>query len=276
MKKKIISLIIIASLCLAAGYFFALASERKILSIQNIPEEKKSDPTSRSDKPTFQAVEFEALSDPDEPTEKTEEKKITIDKKIEQPVPFVIQAPFGNWNDPNFQNACEEASVVMVMGWINGEKSITPQEAQKRILEIIAFENKTFGYSTDTNASDMEKIFRQYFKHENVQAREYITLEDIKAEVQKGNLVIVPALGRALENPNFVQPGPIAHMLVIIGYDPLTGQFITNDPGTRNGAGYKYDEALLFEAIWEYPSGKTDPPLPTAGKIIKAMISVSK
>jgi len=33
---------------------------------------------------------------------------------------------------------------------------------------------------------------------------------------------------------------------------------------------------LFFDAIWEYPSGATDPPLPVKGKIIKALISVGK
>jgi hypothetical protein len=64
-------------------------------------------------------------------------------------------------------------------------------------------------------------------------------------------------------------------MLLIIGYDPETQEFITNDPGTHRGAGYRYAEDTLFDAIWEYPSGKNHPPLPT-GKIPKAMISVGK
>jgi hypothetical protein len=266
MKKKAIYFVLITIACLAAGYIFALVSEKQTFPIQDSADEKTPNQTQSAERPISQNVEPETIE---------EEKPAPISKKMEQAVPFLVQAPFGNWSDSDFQNACEEASMVMAMGWVNGEKTISPQEAKKRILDIIAFENKTFGYSTDTNASDMEKIFRQYFKHENVQAKEDITLEDIKAEIQKGRVVLVPAFGQALKNPNFTRPGPVAHMLIIIGYDPLAKQFITNDPGTRNGAGYRYDESLLFEAIWEYPSGKTDPPLP-AGKMRKAMISVSK
>jgi len=277
MKKRILYFIFFIITLLAAGYFFAMISEKRILSIQDSPEEDKQNPVYQAEQSSPPKIIIETVENQNASSRKAEEEKSPIiSKKIEQTVPFVIQAPFGNWEDPNFQNACEEASMIMAMGWVDGEKTISPQEAQKRILEIIDFENKTFGYSTDTNASDVERIFREHFKHENVHAMKNITLEDVKTEIQKGSVVIVPAFGRALENPNFTQPGPVAHMLVIIGYDPLTRQFITNDPGTRKGAGYKYDESLLFEAIWEYPSGASDPPLPTAGNVKKALISVSK
>lgn len=266
MKKKILYSIFIIIICLAAGYFFALVLERK-----TYPEEKKVTTIYPP-----QNIEPDSVENPNKSSKETaKEKIITIDQKIKQTVPFIVQAPFGNWKDLNFQNACEEASIVMAMGWIKGEKAISPQEAQKRILAIIDFENKNFGYSIDTDVLDMEKIFRQYFQHENVEAKENITLEDIKAEIQKGKIVIVPAFGQALYNPNFTQPGPVVHMLVIIGYDPLVKQFITNDPGTKNGAGYEYDEDVLFDAIWGYPSGPANPPSPT-GKMKKTFISVSK
>jgi hypothetical protein len=275
MKKKILYFVFILITCLAAGYFFALILEKQTSSSQDFSEKKEINPIYSTDQLIPLDIEPETVTNQDAPSKKTEEKPMAISKKIEQQVPFIVQAPFGNWSDQNFQNACEEASMVMAMGWVNGEKTISASEAQKRILEIIDFENQTFGYSTDTNAADIERIFREYFKHANVQAKENITLEDIKAELQKGNVVIIPAFGQALYNPNFTQPGPVAHMLLIIGYDPLTKQFITNDPGTRKGASYEYDEDVLFAAIWEYPSGASDPPMP-AGKMMKAMISVSK
>src|SRR6266567_9414371 len=45
---------------------------------------------------------------------------------VQLKVPFIVQAPFGNWSDPVFQNACEESSIVMAMGWLKGIKTITP------------------------------------------------------------------------------------------------------------------------------------------------------
>lgn len=275
MQRKILYITIFTLfLCLLAGYFFASFFGKKPFSLFNSSEEQTAN-LSLSEPPP-QDVTIKTSEDSNALPQKTpEEKPATITQKIEQSVPFIAQAPFGNWGDPNFQNACEEASIVMAMGWVKDEKNISPQEAQKRILEIIDFENKNLGYSVDTDTADMEKIFREYFKHKNVTSKKNITLEDLKAELQKDRIVIVPAFGRALSNPNFTQPGPIAHMLVLIGYDPKTQEFITNDPGTKKGANYRYAENVLFTAIWEYPSGPNNPPLP-AGKKMKAMISVGK
>ncbi|MEI8343527.1 MAG: C39 family peptidase [Candidatus Moraniibacteriota bacterium] len=273
-KKKIWYLIFVTLVFLIASSFFVVflkkqnqtpndSSQPQISNVANPAAAEQPQPIQSA------ATEFQSAS-------ATIKNISSTDRKILQTVPFVVQAPFSNWKDPNFQNACEEASMVMTMGWVKKEKTISPTEAQKRISALIDWENKTFGYSTDTNTFDMEKVFQQYFKHENVVAKENITLEEIKTEIQKGRLVIVPAFGMALKNPNFTQPGPVAHMLTIIGYDPEAKKFTTNDPGTKNGASYQYDETLLFDAIWEYPSGKTDPALPTLGKMKKAMLSISK
>jgi len=274
MKKKILYSILIVIICLAAGYFFASAFKKQLFSSSSQEEKWKLVP------PTVDSLSQNIIIEPsknqDASSKKSEgESSLDITKKIEQTVPFIVQAPFGNWSDPDFQNACEEASMTMAMGWVKGEKTISSEEAQKRILAIIDFENKTFGYSTGTNAEDVERIFREYFRHENAQAQDDITISDIKAELQKGRVVIIPAFGQALDNPNFTQPGPVTHMLLVIGYDPLTRKFITNDPGTRKGAGYRYDESVLFDAIWEYPSGASDPPYPEGIKT-KAFISIGK
>ena len=44
-------------------------------------------------------------------------------------------------------------------------------------------------------------------------------------------------------------------MRVIKGYKVDTDEFITNDPGTRNGANYKYDSETLLKALFDYPTG---------------------
>ncbi len=276
MKKKIFYFVFIIFILLVASYFFAWTVEKQFFSQADSPhgEKWKLDPP--ANEPSLPNVIIETSENQSTSPKKSEkENLLDISQKIEQAVPFIVQAPFGNWSDENFQNACEEASMIMAMGWVKGEKAISTEESQTRISSLIDFENKTLGYSIDTNAEDMEKIFREYFRHENAQAQDNITISDIKAELQKGRVVIIPAFGQALNNPNFTQPGPVAHMLLIIGYDPRTKEFITNDPGTRKGAGYRYDELTLFEAIWEYPSGASDPPMPT-GKMTKAFISVGK
>lgn len=196
-----------------------------------------------------------------------EEKDILLN------VPFAAQAPLGNWEDPMQQNGCEEVSVIMAMAWINGKEKLVPEEVINEIRKISNYELEKYGGYMDTNAEDtVIRIFKGYYNYEKVEAIYDIDTEDIKKELYKGNLVIVPANGRILDNPNYTPPGPETHMLPIIGYDVAKKEFITNDGGTRQGKNFRYKEYLIEEAILDYPTGNHEP----ITEIIKAMIVVKK
>lgn len=186
-------------------------------------------------------------------------------------VPFTVQAPFGEWNISTFQNGCEEAAVVMAAYWVSG-KPLTKEIAKKEIIALSRFEDKKHGQSIDTSAADTEKLFKEYYNITSSEVRTNIVLTDIREVLSSGALVIVPADGRKLKNPNYKQPGPTTHMLVIIGYDAEKKEFITNDSGTRNGQNYRYKEDVLYGAIRDYPTGDH---LPIQG-IRKDMIVVKK
>jgi hypothetical protein len=98
-------------------------------------------------------------------------------------------------------------------------------------------------------------LFQEYYDIAAGAVKSDITLTDIRDTLASGALVIIPADGRKLKNPHFKQPGPTRHMLVIAGYDAETKEFITNDPGTKHGKGYRYPEKILFDAILDYPTG---------------------
>ena len=59
---------------------------------------------------------------------------------------------------------------------------------------------------------------------------------------------------------------------MIRGYDSDKGEFITNDPGTKRGELYRYDQDVLYNAIRDYPSGYHKP----ITRIEKTMILVWK
>lgn len=182
-------------------------------------------------------------------------EKIIEEKNVLLEVPFISQAPFANWSDARKQDGCEEVAVIMAMAWVMGEK-LTPQKADDKINEISAFEEREIGTFHDTNANDtVEIIFKGFYQYNNIEVRHDITKEDIKQELFKGNLVIVPTDGQLLNNPNYTPPGPTTHNLVVIGYDVISKEFITNDPGTRNGEKYRYDEDVLENALLDYPTG---------------------
>ena len=77
----------------------------------------------------------------------------------------------------------------------------------------------------------------------------------IKTAIAAGHPVIIPSAGRELGNPNFTGEGPIYHNLVIRGYT-ADGKFITNDPGTRKGEQYVYEQSVIMNAIHDWvPAG---------------------
>lgn len=184
-----------------------------------------------------------------------EKKRALEEKNILLNAPFVSQAPFGNWSDPRKQDGCEEAAAIMAMAWVNNRK-LTSQMADEKIDEISVYEEKMYGNSRDTNAQDTaQRIFKGFFKYDNIEVKHGITKENIKQELFSGNLVIVPTNGRLLNNPNYTFPGPATHNLVVIGYDAGKKEFITNDPGTRRGEKYRYNEDVLENALSDYPTG---------------------
>jgi hypothetical protein len=188
-------------------------------------------------------------------------------------VPFVPQAPYGQWDELH-NEACEETALVIAKSWLNGEY-LTPAKAEEEILQAIDWQEKNWGGHYDLPAAKIAELARDYFQIKKVRLEYGIELEDIKKELSKGNLVLVPTAGRLLENPYFRQPGPYYHMLVVIGYNEK--EIITNDPGTKRGRQFKYSNDNFFNAIhdWPGPLGSTkDEVNILAGR--KAMIVIEK
>lgn len=185
--------------------------------------------------------------------------KTILAKNVLFDVPFTPQAVFGNWDDIRQSNACEEASAIMSMRWVE-KRNLPLVQAEKEIIAISEFEKNKYGHFHDTSVKDtVIRIFNDYFKYNNVSVRYNIYTDDIKNELNNGNLVLVPVDGRKLGNPYYTQPGPPIHMLIIRGYDDATREFITNDPGTKRGEAYRYDYKVLENAIADYSSGHKEP-----------------
>jgi hypothetical protein len=159
----------------------------------------------------------------------------------------------GQWTAV-YEDACEETSILMVAYYVQG-KTLSRDIANREILALADYGEETFGHFIDTSAADTAKMLLDNYDITGEVVYD-MTLEDLKKAVVAGNLVIVPANGRYLANPNFTPPGPLNHMLVVTGYDAETGEFVTNDPGTRLGQDYRYGEYTLFGAIRDYPTGR--------------------
>lgn len=209
-------------------------------------------------------------------------------QSVLQKAPFMSQAPTGEWGNSLYQDGCEEASMIMAAAWLQSsamptitptsaptisptQKStpaptqivpssiLTTQEAKKNIQDITDYITKKFGgFTADTSAHDTEEILREYYalgEHVKTEVVEDISLEELKLALRDDAVILAPMNGQLLHNPNFTGAGPLHHMLLIIGYDADKREFITNDPGTRKGASYRYTEDILYQAIRDYKTG---------------------
>ncbi len=195
------------------------------------------------------------------------------DESILLDVPFMSQAPTFKWSDDRFQSGCEEAAVLMALAWAGVEHLGKTRVAQAQaILDLAEFEKESYGVYFDTSSQDTIRFAAAYSGYQGFSIHNNIKWRDILRALEQGFLVIVPADGRLLHNPNFKGLGPIEHMLVIRGYDYGTQEFITNDSGTRNGEGYRYHRKVLFTAIRDYKTGHIEKGRPRT----KSMIVVEK
>jgi len=185
--------------------------------------------------------------------------KVISAEVISHQVPFIAQAPFGDWSDLRQHEACEETSVLMAVAWARGEE-LSPKIALDKIIAMSEWEDTKFGNFIDTSAKDTaERLLCNYLDFTNYQVNYNINIQDIITELRRGNILIVPINGGILANPYFQQPPPARHMILIKGYDESKDQFIVNDPGTRFGNGIRFSQDNMAASLRDYPSGHYEP-----------------
>jgi len=172
--------------------------------------------------------------------------QVEVPSKLELDVDFAPQAPFSNWNELN-EEACEEASMITVAKYFFNEP-LNESIMEKEIINLDKWERER-GYKIDLSANQVVEVLKNYYQI-NSRVVEEVTVDRIKYELSMGNLIIVPADGRELENPYFKYPGPIYHMLVIRGYN--SNEFITNEVGTKRGDGFRYKYQKLIDAVHDW------------------------
>lgn len=217
-----------------------LAEEREVVEVESVQSTTEEG-----------ADEFSSL----------EQKKRNEDEDANIPVssqvlaaPFISQAPRGEWKNGLFQNGCEEASVFMASRLGNNEP-VSEEHAEQALLALARLSEQLFDTSVDTSAEDTLQLFRAYTGTENGRLVEQVTGEVLRATLARGEVMIIPMNGRLLGNPHFTAPGPETHMLVVLGYDVVTEEYIVHDPGTRFGARYRYPRERFENAIRDYPTG---------------------
>ena len=185
-------------------------------------------------------------------------KSSRIASSLSLAVPFTPQAPTGNW-DQLHNEACEEASAIMAGAYFSGDtrKVIPAIEVEKEISTLTQWEESHFGYHLDTTALETAEMIRSVYGLKASIVNNF-TEREIKEALSANKVVIIPVNGRKLGNPNYKQPGPIYHMLVVRGYTAT--KIITNDSGTRNGENYSYLFSTINNATadWDHATNTID------------------
>lgn len=158
-------------------------------------------------------------------------------------VPFTAQAPTANWDELH-NEACEEASAIMAYAYFNNITSLPPAVVEEEIQKLTEWQKENYGYYLSINTQEAARMIREVYGL----STEIVEMSEptIKQALADDKLIVFPAQGQKLGNPNFTAPGPIYHMLVITGYNETN--FITNDPGTRKGFNYTYSYKTLYGA----------------------------
>lgn len=236
--------VLVLGLLVGWGFWNRVEIKQSVLAWQN----KRSLPV---------AVNLEQLKktiiSPTKNTAVVNEEKKTADalpEEINIAVPFTPQAPYAVW-DHLHDEACEEASLLMLDAFYKNKKSLNKEEAELAIQDLIKWENEKYGYFEDTTSEQGAEMLKQFFKLSGAKVVYDITIDDIKKELAQGRPVAVPAAGKLLKNPYFRGGGPLYHMLIIKGYTK-DNRFITNDPGTRRGADFTYTMDALYNAIHDW------------------------
>lgn len=206
-----------------------------------------------------------------EPIVETISPAETLSLPAQRTVPFAVQAPAGAWQDPVFQDGCEETSILMA-AHLGRAAPFSVEEMKQEIRTLSRLSVELFGTAVDTSALDTLVLFRKYTGRTDGELLDPATDGELRSSLSAGKILLVPMDGQALGNPHFTAPGPETHMLVVTGYDAATGEYITHDPGTRFGEGYRYPAKRFIGAMRDYPTGDHLP----IGSVVKRAIAISR
>lgn len=242
-KNTIYSLILVGVIVLAV-YGVWLSSRQTNAPMQNIDLTQSA--SLKVFSPTNSNINAVAINAP---------AQQILSGKVVLGVPYISEAPDGNWTGP-WKNACEEASIAMVQNYYLGKTRVPIADQKSFMQSLFDAEDKIWGSNVNTDVTRTLQLIEDY-SMANGKIVEEPTIEQIKAELDAKRPVIVPLYGFDLHNPNIpfvpLPRGTSYHMIVIIGYDDSTQEFITNDDGdTKAGAAHPYAYDVLMNAIHDY------------------------
>lgn len=168
-------------------------------------------------------------------------------------VPYVNEAPEGNWSGP-WKNGCEEAAVVMVEAFYQKKGTVLRSEAKEMMQQLFDEQDRVWGSNANSDAARTVQFIHELDLF-NARIVEDPTVQQIKEEVAAGRPVITLHRGFELGNPNipFLATGSSYHTLVVVGYDDARGEFIVHDDGDdKAGTNRRYSYEVVMGSLHDY------------------------
>lgn len=174
-------------------------------------------------------------------------------KQVKLVVPYVEEAPDGNWIGP-WKNACEESTMAMVEYYYLADRNYNLQKAKDYMWNLFNQQNKLYGSNADSDSIRTAYLINNYSSYWAVR-KINPTLNEIKRELQQKRPIITFHYGFDLKNPNipFLPYGSAYHVMVVVGYDDNKQEFIVNDPGdTKDGDAHRYSYDLFLKTLSDF------------------------
>lgn len=255
-NKKILQKILIGFVALAMVlvFNFSLFSSNNFSSPiikESIDDklEERPEQTNQTSEPLAEENQEQDLGEESTKTPFNISKQIK--PSIDLLVPFTSQSPFAQWDDLHNQ-ASEEAVLIMARYWLDNQE-LDQALANQIILDSVQWQEQNWGGHYNLSVFDTVTLAREYFNFKKIYFTSISSLDDLRYQLSKGNLVITPMAGRVLKNPYYQRPAPVYHMVVIKGYNDQ--EIITHDPGTRQGENFSYANDIFLKSIHDWPFG---------------------
>jgi hypothetical protein len=173
--------------------------------------------------------------------------------KIDLSVPYTNEAPDDVWTGP-WKNACEESSMAMVEKFYLGQTMMTKTEAKTFMQMMFDKQDKLYKSNADSDSVRTARLINDFSSYGAI-IKDNPTIEEIKREINNRRPVITLHYGFDLKNKNipFLSTGSSYHMMVVVGYDDVKKEFITNDPGDRKeGKNHRYGYDLFMKTLHDF------------------------
>lgn len=162
-------------------------------------------------------------------------------------IKFHSQSPFATWW-PIFWETCEEASILLAVSffrWLD----LSAEEFRDELLSMVDWQKKEYGKYDHTSVDETSWMLKEYFWYTHFEVKNNPTIDSMKQELAKGNLIAAPFYGVGM-NPYYSDGWPQYHFLLIKWY--TSDSFITHDVGTKRGENYVYPYTEIIERLHDY------------------------